>query len=230
MKRRVTRITKTRMRTNLLSRYADAPTPNATRVALTRRAFGDMFRLRYAFCAPHLYSKLPMLCEVQSTLPSEDTRRNFLFCVRVQRNSLFCVCLRDAFCSPRLYAKLSMLCAFRAYTLRGYATQLSALRVHATQLIFHCHMHREGRDHSSNAEAVDVQLVDAQAVVEQGRKVGVVVRKFSNGFIIKTIVFHPRIRIPRIPGISFMLRGLLQRETETNEGFSLKILMFHYKY
>lgn len=79
-----------------------------------------------------------------------------------------------------------------------------------------------------------MQLVDAQAVVEQGRKVGVVVRKFSNGFIIKTIVFHPRIRIPRIPGISLMLRGLLQRETETNEGFfikntdvSLKILKFN---
>ena len=65
MKRRVTRITKTRTRTNLLSRYADAPTPNATRVALTRRAFGDMSQLRYAFCAPRFYSKLPMLCEVQ---------------------------------------------------------------------------------------------------------------------------------------------------------------------
>ena len=141
---------------------------------------------------------------------------------------------RRVLCTALLCKTFDALRSSEHTTLRGYATQLSALRVHATQLIFHCHMHREGRDHSSNAEAVDVQLVDAQAVVEQGRKVGVVVRKFSNGFIIKTIVFHPRIRIPRIPGISLMLRGLLQRETETNEGFfikntdvSLKILKFN---
>jgi hypothetical protein len=59
--------------------------------------------------------------------------------------------------------------------------------------------------------------VDAQAVVEHGRKVGVVLRKLSNGFIIKTIVFHPRIRVSRIPGIYLILRSLQQRENEMKE-------------
>ena len=78
-------------------------------------------------------------------------------------------------------------------------------------------MHREGRVDSYNAEAVGAQTVDAQPVVEPGRRVGVVLRKFSNGFIIKTIVFHPRIRVSRIPGIYLFLRSLQQRENEMKE-------------
>ena len=83
-------------------------------------------------------------------------------------------------------------------------------------------MHREGRVDSSNAEAVDAQPVDTQAVMEPGRRVGVVLRRFSNGFIIKTIVFRPRIRTPRIPGIYLFLRSLQQRENEMKERFFME--------
>ena len=137
--RRMTWITETRTRTmrNLLSWYANAPTPNVTRDAFTRRAFGCM---------------LP--CEMLSVH-------------------------RARVCNTS--------CALRTSehtTLRGYATQhstsIQVLRVPATQLILHCHMHREGRVDSSNSEAVDAQPVDVQAVVEPGRRVGVVLRRFSN--------------------------------------------------
>ena len=64
-----------------------------------------------------------------------------------------------------------------------------------------------------------MQPVDAQAVVEPRRGIGVVLRKFSNGFIIKTIVFYSRIRIPRIPGIYLFLRSLQQRENEMKNKF-----------
>ena len=102
-----------------------------------------------------------------------------------------CFLARRFLCTARVCNTSDALRSSEHTTLRGYATQLSALRVHVTQLILHCDMHREGRDDSSNAEAADVQPVDAQAVVEPRRGVGVVLRRFSNGFIIKTIVFHP---------------------------------------
>ena len=94
-------------------------------------------------------------------------------------------------CTARVCKTSDALRSSELTTLRGYATQHSILRVPATQLILLCHMHRKGRIDSFNAEAMDVQPIDAQAVVEPGRRVGVVLKRFSNGFIIKTIVFHP---------------------------------------